>query len=62
MEAAKLYEKELTKLIRGLSMEKCSKNLKILEKLLNLIEFLRPLRDQIRKTHRLIERHLVAKP
>ena len=61
-EAAKLYEKELTKLIRGLSMEKCSK--KILKKTGKTYEpyrvFLRPLRDKMRKTHRLIERHLVA--
>ena len=27
-EAAKLYEKELTKLIRGLSMDKCSNKIK----------------------------------
>jgi phosphoenolpyruvate carboxylase len=62
-EAAKLYEKELTKLIRGLSMEKCSK--KILQKTGKTYEpyrvFLRPLRNKMRKTHRLIERHLVAK-
>ena len=62
-EAAKLYEKELTKLIRGLSMEKCSK------KILNITGktyepyrvFLRPLRDKMRITHRHIEKHLVAK-
>ena len=40
-EAAKLYEKELTKLIRGLSMEKCSKRIlkitgKTFESFLNL--------------------------
>ena len=62
-EAAKLYEKELTKLIRGLSMEKCSK--KILKTTGKTFEpyrvYLRPLRDEMRKTHRLIERHLVAK-
>ena len=62
-EAAKLYEKELTKLIRSLSMEKCSK--KILKKTGKTYEpyrvFLRPLRNKMRKTHRLIERHLVAK-
>ena len=62
-EAAKLYEKELTKLIRGLSMEKCSK--RILKTTGKTFEpyrvYLRPLRDQMRKTHRLIERHLVAK-
>ncbi len=62
-EAAKLYDKELTKLIRGLSMEKCSK--KILKTTGKTFEpyrvYLRPLRDKMRKTHRLIERHLVAK-
>ena len=62
-EAAKLYEKELTKLIRGLSMEKCSK--KILKTTGKTFEpyrvYLRPLRDEMRRTHRLIERHLVAK-
>ena len=62
-EAAKLYDKELTKLIRGLSMEKCSK--KILKTTGKTFEpyrvYLRPLRDEMRKTHRLIERHLVAK-
>ena len=61
-EAAKLYEKELTKLIRGLSMEKCSKKiLKITGKTYEPYRvFLRPLRDKMRKTHRHIERHLVA--
>jgi len=62
-EAAKLYDKELTKLIRELSMEKCSK--KILKTTGKTFEpyrvYLRPLRDKMRKTHRLIERHLVAK-
>ena len=62
-EAAKLYDKELTKLIRGLSMEKCSK--KILKTTGKTFEpyrvYLRPLRNEMRKTHRLIERHLVAK-
>tara|TARA_B100001121_G_scaffold70325_1_gene62192 strand:- start:124 stop:2811 length:2688 start_codon:yes stop_codon:yes gene_type:complete len=60
-EAAKLYEKALTKIIRSYSMEKCSK--KILRKVGNTFEpyrvFLRPLRDKMRVTHRLIERHLV---
>ena len=62
-EAAKLYEKGLTKLIRGLSMEKCSK--KILRSTGKTFEpyrvYLRPLRDKMRLTHRHIERHLVAK-
>ena len=62
-EAAKLYEKGLTKLIRSLSMEKCSK--KILRSTGKTFEpyrvYLRPLRDKMRLTHRHIERHLVAK-
>ena len=60
-EAAKLYEKELTKLIRSLSMEKCSK--KIIKKTGKTFEpyrvFLRPLRNKMRITHRAIEQHLV---
>ena len=62
-EAAKLYEKALTKIIGSYSMEKCSK--KILKKVGNSFEpyriFLRPLRDKMRITHRLIEQHLVQK-
>ena len=62
-EAAKLYEKELTKLIRSLSIEKCSK--KILSKTGKTFEpysvFLRPLRNKMRLTHKLIEQHLVEK-
>ncbi len=62
-EAAKLYEKSLTKIIRSYSMEKCSK--KILAKVGNSYEpyrvFLRPLRDKMRITHRAIEQHLVNK-
>ena len=62
-EAAKLYEKALTKIIRSYSMEKCSK--KILNKVGNSFEpyrvFLRPLRDKMRITHRSIEQHLVQK-
>ena len=62
-EAAKLYEKALTKIIRSYSMGKCSK--KILKKVGNSFEpyrvFLRPLRDKMRVTHRLIEQHLVQK-
>ena len=62
-EAAKLYEKSLTKLIRSFSMQKCSK--KILKHTGNSHEpyrvYLRPLRDKMRRTHRLIERHLVQK-
>ncbi len=60
-EAAKLYEKALTKIIRSYSMEKASK--KILSKVGQSFEpyrvFLRPLRDKMRITHRSIEQHLV---
>ena len=62
-EAAKLYEKELTKLIRSYSMKKCSK--KITKITNNSFEpyrvYLRPLRDKMRFTHRSIEQHLVNK-
>ena len=62
-EAAKLYEKALTKIIRSYSMEKCSK--KIQKKVGKSFEpyrvFLRPLRDKMRITHRSIEQHLVHK-
>ena len=62
-EAAKLYEKTLTKIIRSYSMEKCSR--KISRKVGNSHEpyrvFLRPLRDKMRITHRSIEQHLVRK-
>ncbi len=60
-EAAKLYEKALTKLIRSYSMEKCSK--KIIKTTGKSFEpyrvYLRPLRDKMRTTHRAIEQHLV---
>ena len=62
-EAAKLYEKTLTKIIRSYSMEKCSK--KISRKVGKTHEpyrvYLRPLRDKMRITHRTIEQHLVRK-
>ena len=62
-EAAKLYEKTLTKIIRSYSMKKCSK--KIIKKVGKSFEpyrvFLRPLRDKMRMTHRAIEQHLVNK-
>ena len=62
-EAAKLYEKSLTKLIRSYSMEKSSKKIKNLT--VNSHEpyrvFLRPLRDKMRITHRAIEQHIVNK-
>ena len=59
-EAAKLYEKSLTKLIRSYSMEKCSN--KILKATGKTFEpyrvYLRPLRDKLRTTHREIEQYL----
>ncbi len=62
-EAAKLYEKSLTKIIRSYSMKKCSN--KISRKVGKSFEpyrvFLRPLRDKMRITHRSIEQHLVNK-
>ena len=62
-EAAKLYEKSLTKIIRSYSMKKCSK--KIRYKVGNSFEpyrvFLRPLRDKMRLTHRSIEQYLINK-
>ena len=60
-EAAKLYEKQLTKLIRSFSMDKCSdKILRITGKTFEPYRvFLRPLRDKMRLTHRAIENHLV---
>ena len=61
-EAAKLYEKSLTKIIRSYSMKKCSKQ--IIRKVGKSFEpyraFLRPLRDKMRITHRAIEKHLVS--
>ena len=62
-EAAKLYEKALTKIIRSYSMKKCSK--KILRRVGTSFEpyrvYLRPLRDKMRLTHRSIEQYLVNK-
>ena len=62
-EAAKLYEKALTKIIRAYSMQNCSK--KISSKVGSTYEpyrvFLRPLRDKMRNTHRSIEQHLIHK-
>ena len=62
-EAAKLYEKALTKIIRSYSMQNCSK--KISSKVGSTYEpyrvFLRPLRDKMRNTHRYIEQHLIHK-
>ena len=62
-EAAKLYEKALTKIIRSYSMQNCSK--KISSKVGSTYEpyrvFLRPLRDKMRNTHRSIEQYLIHK-
>ncbi len=60
-EAAKLYEKSLTKLIRSYSMGKCSKKIKQTtgETFEPYRVYLRPLRDKIRITHRSIEQYLV---
>jgi phosphoenolpyruvate carboxylase len=59
-QAAKLYEKELTKLIQDLSINECSR--KILKFTGKIFEpyrvYLRPLRNKIRSTHQLIEKHL----
>ena len=59
-QAAKLYDKELTKLIQDLSMEECSTKIKKVTG--NSFEpyrvFLRPIRDKVRLTHQLIENHL----
>ena len=59
-QAAKLYERELTKLIQDLSMEKCSQSIKKVTG--NSFEpyrvYLRPLRDKARRTHQLIEAHI----
>ena len=61
-EAAKLYEKELTKLIRDFQWKNVQKNSKTTGKTFEPYRvYLRPLRNEVRKTHRLIERHLVAK-
>ena len=59
-QAAKLYEKELTKLIQDLSMKECSPKIK--RSTGNSYEpyrvYLRPIRDKVRLTHQLIENHL----
>jgi len=62
-EAAKLYEKQLTNLIRSLSMKKCSTQiLNITGKTFEPYRvFLRPLRNKLRATHILIKEHLVNK-
>ena len=62
-EAAKLYEKALTKIIRSYSMERCSQKIKrqVGKSFEPYRVFLRPLRDKMRTTHRLIEQHLIHK-
>jgi len=59
-QAAKLYEKELTKLIQDLSMKECSPRIKKIAG--NSFEpyrvYLRPIRDKIRLTYQLIEKYL----
>ena len=62
-EAAKLYEKALTKIIRSYSMQKCSKKISnhVGETFEPYRVFLRPLRDKMRITHRSIEQHLINK-
>ena len=59
-QAAKLYEKEFTKLIQNLSIKECSLKIKKISG--NSFEpyrvYLRPIRDKIRLTYQLIEKHL----
>ncbi|MDA8866937.1 phosphoenolpyruvate carboxylase [Candidatus Pelagibacter sp.] len=59
-QAAKLYEKELTKLIQDLSMKECSSKIKkITGKTFEPYRvYLRPIRDKIRSTYQIIENHL----
>ena len=59
-QAAKLYEKELTKLIQDLSMGECSDKIKrITGKTFEPYRvYLRPIRDKVRLTYKLIENHL----
>ena len=62
-QAAKLYEKELTKLIQDLSISECSDKIKKFtgDTFEPYRVYLRPIRDKIRLTHQLIERHLKDK-
>ena len=59
-QAAKLYEKELTKLIQDLSMKECSPQIKrITGKTFEPYRvYLRPIRDKIRLTYQSIENYL----
>jgi phosphoenolpyruvate carboxylase len=59
-QAAKLYEKELTKLIQDLSMKECSSKIKkVAGKTFEPYRvYLRPIRDKIRSTYQIIENYL----
>ncbi len=59
-QAAKLYERELTKLIQDLSIEECSQAIKKVtgHSFEPYRVYLRPLRDKVRRTHQLIEAHI----
>tara|TARA_B100000787_G_scaffold147770_1_gene118914 strand:- start:990 stop:3680 length:2691 start_codon:yes stop_codon:yes gene_type:complete len=62
-QAAKLYEKEFTKLIQDLSISECSNKIKKFtgETFEPYRVYLRPIRDKLRLTHQLIERHIKEK-
>ena len=59
-QAAKLYEKEFTKLIQNLSMKECSPKIKKIsgDSFEPYRVYLRPIRDKIKLTYQLIEKHL----
>ena len=61
--AAKLYEKELTKLIQDLSMHECSQNLinKVGKSPEPYRVYLRPIRNKMKSTQKEIELHLNGK-
>jgi len=61
--AANLYEKELTNLIQSLSMHECSSYIKKITKITNepYRVFLRPIRDKMKNTQKLIELNLTKK-
>ena len=62
-QAAKLYEKEFTRLIQDLSISECSNKIKKFtgETFEPYRVYLRPIRDKLRLTHQLIERHIKEK-
>lgn len=62
-QAAKLYEKEFTQLIQDLSIKECSSKIKKFagKSFEPYRVYLRPIRDKLRLTHLLIERHLNQK-